>query len=193
MGVTYKAHDNQLRVDVALKVINPGQVGNAKAQALFQREARAAARVHQSNVANVVFLSEDPENPFYAMEFIAGESLRDWLRVRLPLKPLLAIGLAEQIALGLEAIHAQNVVHRDLKPTNLMIVRTPRGREKGSSESDAATWQVKTIDFGLARAFEGDALSSNLDALTTGFRGTAVYASPEQCEERTDLDGRADL
>ncbi len=193
MGVTYKAYDPQLRVEVALKVISPGQVGNAKAQALFLREARAAARVHQTNVANVVFLSEDPVNPFYAMEFIAGESLRDWLSTRVPLSPLLAIGLAEQIALGLEAIHAQNVVHRDLKPTNLMIVRTPRGHEKGASEIDPSTWQVKIIDFGLARAFAGDALSSNLDALTTGFRGTAVYASPEQCQERPDLDGRADL
>ncbi len=193
MGVTYKAYDKQLRVEVALKVINPGQMGDAKAQALFLREARAAARVHQSNVANVVFLNEDPANPFYAMEFIAGESLRDWLSTRVPLPPLLAIGLAEQIALGLEAIHAQNVVHRDLKPTNLMIVRTVRGHEKGASEMDPAIWQVKIIDFGLARAFAGDALSSNLDALTTGFRGTAVYASPEQCQERADLDGRSDL
>ena len=193
MGVTYKAYDAQLRVEVALKVINPGQVGDAKTQALFLREARAAARVHHGNVANVVYLNQDPANPFYAMEFIAGESLRDWLPARGPLAPLLAIGLAQQIALGLEAIHAENVVHRDLKPGNVMIVRASRGREKGASETDAATWQVKIIDFGLARAFAGDALSSNLDALTTGFRGTAVYASPEQCQERVDLDGRSDL
>ena len=193
MGVTYKAYDSQLRVHVALKVINPAQVGDAKTQALFLREARAAARVHHGNVANVVFLNQDPANPFYAMEFIAGESLRDWLPTRCPLPPLLAIGLAEQIARGLEAIHAENVVHRDLKPGNVMIVRTPRGRENGASETDPAMWQVKIIDFGLARAFAGDALSSNLDALTTGFRGTAVYASPEQCQERVDLDGRSDL
>ena len=193
MGVTYKAYDPQLRVEVALKVINPGQVGDAKTQALFLREARAAARVHHGNVANVVFLSQDPANAFYAMEFIAGESLRDWLQTRSPLPPLLAIGLAEQIALGLEAIHAENVVHRDLKPGNVMILRTSRGREEGASDSDAATWLAKIIDFGLARAFAGDSLSSNLDAQTTGFRGTAVYASPEQCQERADLDGRADL
>ncbi len=193
MGVTYKAFDERLRIDVALKVIRPGQVDDAKTQALFLREARAAARVHHSNVASVVHLNDTPGNFFYAMEFIAGESLADWLRARRALPPLLAIGLAEQIALGLEAIHAQHVVHRDLKPTNLMVVRTPRGHEKGASEADPATWQVKIIDFGLARAFAGDALSSNLDALTTGFRGTAVYASPEQCQERADLDGRSDL
>ena len=193
MGVTYKAYDSQLRVEVALKVINPAQVDHAKAKALFLREARAAARVNHSNVAHVVFLNQDPANPFYAMEFIAGESLRDWLRSRCPVEPLLAIGLAEQITLGLEAIHSENVVHRDLKPSNVMIIRTSRGREKSASEADPATWQVKIIDFGLARAFAGDALSSNLDALTTGFRGTAVYASPEQCQERADLDGRSDL
>ena len=84
MGATYKAFDTQLRVDVALKVINHTQVGDTKAHALFLREARAAARVNHSNVAHVVFLHQDPANPFYAMEFIAGESLRDWLRGRLP-------------------------------------------------------------------------------------------------------------
>ena len=193
MGVTYKAYDAHLRVDVALKVINPAQVNHAKTQALFLREARAAARVHHSNVASVVFLNQDPTNPFYAMEFIAGESLRDWMQTRCPLAPLLAIGLAEQIALGLAAIHAESVVHRDLKPGNVMIVRTAAGREKGSSEAEPATWGVKIIDFGLARAFAGDSLTSNADALTTGFRGTAVYASPEQCQERVELDGRSDL
>src|SRR5476651_2478786 len=62
MGVTYKAYDPQLRVYVALKVINPAQVGDAKTRALFLREARAAARVHHANVGNVVFLNQDPAN-----------------------------------------------------------------------------------------------------------------------------------
>jgi predicted Ser/Thr protein kinase len=89
MGVTYKAYDPQLRLDIALKVINPAQVGDAKARALFLREARAAARVHHANVGNVVYLNQDPENMFYAMEFIAGESLRDWMHSRVPLSPLM--------------------------------------------------------------------------------------------------------
>ncbi len=155
MGVNYKAFDEQLRIDVALKVINPAQLGDAKTRALFLREARAAARVHQSNVANVVFLNPDPTNPFYAMEFIAGESLRDWMRSRLPLSPALAIGLTEQVARGLQAIHAENVVHRDLKPGNVMVVRSVDGREKGASDADPSTWQAKIIDFGLAREFSG--------------------------------------
>jgi eukaryotic-like serine/threonine-protein kinase len=189
MGVTYKAYDPDLRVYVALKVINPAQVGDAKARALFLREARAAARVHHANVGNVVFLNPDPENMFYAMEFIAGESLRDWLHSRVPLTPLMAVGLSLQIACGLEAIHREEVIHRDLKPTNLMIVRA----DKQKQESDPVAWLVKIIDFGLARNVSGDVSETSAVAGTTGFRGTALYASPEQCEERRDLDGRADL
>ena len=82
MGVTYKAYDERLRIDVALKVITPGQVDDPKTQALFLREARAAARVRHPNVASVVYLNDTPGNFFYAMEFIAGESLADWLRAR---------------------------------------------------------------------------------------------------------------
>ncbi len=127
---------------------------DARTQSLFLREARAAARVNHSNVAQVVFLNHDPANPFYAMEFIAGESLRNWMQTRCPLPPLLAIGLAEQIARGLQAIHAESVVHRDLKPGNVMTVRAAAGRETGASESDPATWQAKIIDFGLNRGFK---------------------------------------
>ena len=189
MGVTYKARDPQLRVDVALKVINPAQVGDAKAKALFLREARAAARVHHANVGTVVYLNQDPENMFYAMEFIAGESLRDWLHSRVPLPPSMAIELSLQIARGLEAIHREEVIHRDLKPTNLMMLRADKQRP----ESDPEAWQIKIIDFGLARNIAGEVSESAGDAVTTGFRGTALYASPEQCEERRDLDGRSDL
>ena len=74
-----------------------------------------------------------------------------------------------------------------------MIVRTARGREPGAADSHPDTWQAKIIDFGLARAIASDEVSTDVSAMTTGFRGTAVYASPEQCQERTDLDGRSDL
>src|SRR5258708_11827925 len=79
MGVTYKAFDERLRIDVALKLITPAQIDNPKAQTSFLREARAAARVHHSNVASVVFLNDTPGNFFYAMEFVEGQPLRDWM------------------------------------------------------------------------------------------------------------------
>ncbi len=193
MGVTYKAYDERLRIDVALKVIAPGQVDDAKTQALFLREARAAARVHHSNVASVVHLNDTPGNFFYAMEFIAGESLADWLRARRALPPTMTIEFGTQIARGLEAIHAQHIVHRDLKPGNLMIVPSGRGSRPGESiEWNADAWQIKIIDFGLARGFGGEGPGTEIDAKTIGFRGTTLYASPEQCEEHRELDGRSD-
>ncbi len=145
------------------------------------------------NVASVVFLSTTAGNIFYAMEFIAGESLQDWLRTRGALPPMMAIGFAMQIARGLGAIHAQHIVHRDLKPANLMIVPSGRGSRPGeSSDWNPDSWQVKIIDFGLARGFGGEGPGTEVDARTIGFRGTTLYASPEQCEEHRELDGRSD-
>ena len=191
MGVTYKAFDERLRIDVALKLITPAQIDNPKAQTSFLREARAAARVHHSNVASVVFLNDTPGNFFYAMEFVEGQPMREWMRAHPSLPPLTVIGLAIQIARGLEAIHEQEIVHRDLKPTNLMMVRASRTAGAGHlRETDPDAWKVKIIDFGLARAVSA---GPGAATQTAGFHGTALYASPEQCEERADLDGRSDL
>ena len=192
MGVTYRAYDERLRLEVALKVITPGQVDDPKTRALFLREARAAARVHHPNVSSVVYLSDAPENVFYAMEFVAGESLAEWLRTRGALPPAMAVGFALQMARGLGAIHAQHIVHRDLKPANLMIVEADGSKGRRDAATSADAWQLKIIDFGLARRFDGASLDTALEARTTGFRGTTLYASPEQCEERRELDGRSD-
>ena len=193
MGVTYKAFDERLRIEVALKLITPGQVDDAKTQALFLREARAAARVRHPNVASVVYLNDTPSDFFYAMEFIEGKSLQEWLRTRGALPAALAIGLAMQIARGLGAIHHQHIVHRDLKPANLMIVAAEGEKTRAGADANPDAWQVKIIDFGLARGFAGEGLGTEINAQTIGFRGTALYASPEQCEERGGIDGRSDL
>ena len=193
MGVTYKAFDERLRIEVALKLITPGQVDDPKSQALFLREARAAARVRHPNVASVLSLNDTPGNFYFAMEFVSGESLADWLRSRGALPPFMAIGFATQIARGLVAIHHQHIVHRDLKPANLMIVAAEGEKMRAGSESNPDAWQIKIIDFGLARGFAGDGLGTEVNAQTIGFRGTALYASPEQCEERGQIDGRSDL
>ena len=193
MGVTYKAFDERLRIDVALKLIAPAQVDNPKAQASFLREARAAARVHHSNVASVVYLNDTPGNFFYAMEFVEGQPLREWMRARPVVPAATAIGLAIQIARGLEAIHEQHLVHRDLKPANVMLVKSPSSGGAARQDSDPDAWKVKIIDFGLARVVSADGLGGVAATQTAGFHGTALYASPEQCEERTDLDGRSDF
>ena len=193
MGVTYKAFDERLRIDVALKLITPAQIDNAKAQASFLREARAAARVHHSNVASVVYLNDTPGNFFYAMEFVEGQPLREWMRAQHVVPPVTAIALAIQIARGLEAIHEQQLVHRDLKPANLMLVKSATKGGTARDESDPDSWRVKIIDFGLARAVAADGHGGVAPTQTAGFHGTALYASPEQCEERTDIDGRSDF
>ncbi len=156
------------------------------------REARAAARVHHSNVASVVHLSTTPGNIFYAMEFVAGESLGIGCGRAARCRPPWAVGFAAQVARGLGAIHDQQIVHRDLKPANLMIVATPGERAREESASNPGAWQIKIIDFGLARGFGGAGLGTVADARTLGFRGTTLYASPEQCEERGEIDGRSD-
>ncbi len=195
MGVTYKAIDERLRLVVALKVISPARMHDGPAQSLFLREARAAARVRHSNVASVLYLNDAPGQFFYAMEFVAGDSLQDWLKKRETSGPLLAIDLGIQIARGLGAIHAEGIIHRDLKPTNLMLVPVarptpPRGVPvRPSAEPPSEKWLAKIIDFGLARPI----VRGEEDTQSIGFRGTVLYASPEQCEEHPDLDGRSDL
>lgn len=192
MGVTYKAFDERLRIEVALKLIHPTRVDDPKAQALFLREARAAARVRHPNVASVLFLNDLPGEFFYAMELVAGKSVLETLAERGPLPVLTALSIAAQVARGLDAIHAEGIIHRDLKPGNLMLLPA-RSRGDGEVLPDWQAWQAKIIDFGLARTFEGESLGNTAVEPTTGFRGSVLYASPEQCEERTDLDGRSDL
>ncbi|MBS0658145.1 MAG: protein kinase [Verrucomicrobia bacterium] len=194
MGLTYRALDTRLRTEVALKVIHPARLGDRQTQLLFLREARAAARVQHPNVAAVTFL-EDSGTLFYAMEFVDGVTLHGWLRRQRRLAAVQALAFAEQIAQGLAAIHEQGLIHRDLKPPNIMVLAHPAGSTRADALRAAGGCQLKIIDFGLARATEPGPLAPDDDAPlpTTGFRGTAAYASPEQCDERTDLDARSDL
>ncbi len=194
MGVMYKALDTRLQVDVALKIIHPSRISDPDAQRLFVREARAAARIHHPNVAPVVFLHDEPGRVFYAMEYVDGVSLHAWKRRHAKPRPTLVIALAEQIAAGLGAIHEQGFVHRDLKPTNVMVVEYPPEHPRHKSLSASAGCLLKIIDFGLAKGIGGSTALGELAVdPTLGFRGTVAYASPEQCEEMPDIDGRADL
>jgi serine/threonine protein kinase len=191
MGVTYKAMDAMLHRAVAVKVIVPARWHEPRTRALFLREARAAARVRHENVASVVYLGDEPNNFFMAIEFVDGICLDERLRARGPLAPPLAVDIAAQIARGLAAIHEQQIVHRDLKPSNVMLV--PTSRDPRAVDVEPTGWQAKIIDFGLARSFTASGLGTQAGALTRGFVGTAAYASPEQCAEHDRIDGRSDL
>src|SRR5919201_6459887 len=145
MGVTYRATDNLLRRPVALKIINT-DLGSRSAEARerFMREARAAAALRHPNVATVYQFGvrEDTGQFYYAMELVEGETLEERVRRLGPLDVLTTIDVALQVAEALKAAEQRGLVHRDLKPGNLMLV--------GGRDNGALT--VKVIDFGMAKA-----------------------------------------
>jgi TPR repeat protein/serine/threonine protein kinase len=181
MGITYKAFDTNLRVPVALKVINTAVLNSEVSRQRFVREARSAAKLRHRHVASVFHLGAEGETYFYAMEFIDGETVEALIKRQGPLNPILALRIVLQVARALNAAQQHGLVHRDIKPANLMLVR----------EDDELV--VKVIDFGLAKTCvpgegEEDAATLSLG----GFVGTPHFASPEQLEDST-IDVRSDI
>ena len=121
MAVTFRARDTVLDCTVALKVIDRKVATNPIARTRFLREARAAARLYHPNVARVTYYGEQDGECFYAMEFVEGETLEERVRREGPLLPALALEVTLQAARALTAAESCGVVHRDFKPSNLMI------------------------------------------------------------------------
>jgi serine/threonine protein kinase/TPR repeat protein len=181
MGITYKAFDSNLRIPVALKVINVPDLTSDIARGRFVREARAAAKLRHRHVASVFHLGVQGDTYFYAMEFIDGETVEALVKRRGPLPELVALQLCLQVTRALTAAEQYGLVHRDLKPSNLMLVR----------EDDELC--AKVIDFGLAQCqLSEDEDGRSFSTTTTGFMGTPLYASPEQLEEKA-IDQRSDI
>jgi len=180
MGVTYKALDVNLRCPVTLKVISERYLGDESARLRFLREARAAASVRHPNVASVFHLGRTGENYFYAMEFVDGETLEKLIKRSGRLEVKLALEIVSQVAAGLEAVHEQKLVHRDIKPTNIMA----RLRDDGRAT-------VKIIDLGLAKGTSEPGAESAISA-PGAFAGTPEFASPEQFAG-VGVDIRSDL
>ena len=198
MGITYRAIDKALDRPVALKIINTERGSHsAEARERFMREARAAAALRHPNVATAYQFGvrEQTGQFFYAMELVEGETLEDRVRRLGPLDVVTTIDIALQVTAALEAAEDRGLVHRDLKPGNLMLVET--GDDKGGMDRRArgarpATQSptVKVIDFGVAKAV---AEKTNAMALTHGgFIGTPAFASPEQFTN-APVDVRSDI
>jgi serine/threonine protein kinase len=175
MGIVLKALDPCLQRTVALKVLDPLLARNELARQRFCREARAAAAVTHENVVAVhqVDIDEEKDLPYLVMQFVSGVTLQDRIDrgERLSLREMVRIG--QQTAAGLAAAHAQGLVHRDIKPGNILL-ESPLGG-------------VKLTDFGLARAAEDAKLTQ------TGFvAGTPLYMAPEQARGEA-VDARTDL
>jgi WD40 repeat protein/serine/threonine protein kinase len=180
MGVAYKAFDVDLRCPVTLKVISERYLGDESARLRFLREARAAASVRHPNVASVFHLGRTGSSYFYAMEFVEGETLENLIKRSGRLDVKLALEIATQVATGLAAIHEQNLVHRDIKPTNIMV----RLKEERSLTA-------KIIDLGLAKTLVESASEAGI-SMPGAFAGTPEFASPEQFAG-DGVDIRSDL
>jgi serine/threonine protein kinase len=189
MGVTYKAFDRNLRYEVALKVIHPRFLADESSRARFLSEARAAAQLRHRNIASVFHLGDANGEYFYAMELVDGETIEDRVRRNGPIDCATALDITLQITHALIATGSRQFVHRDVKPSNIMLC----------TEADGAI-VAKLIDFGLVRAVieprgGGAPAAEPLRRRRrshTGFIGTPDFASPEQFAGKT-TDIRSDI
>ncbi len=173
MGVVLKAHDSELHRTVAIKVLAPHLAHNVSARRRFSREAQAAAAVVHPHVIPIYNVESDGKIPYLVMQYVAGHSLQGRVDERGALPVEVILRIAQQTAAGLAAAHAQGLVHRDVKPANILL------------EGDVD--RVLLSDFGLARAIDDASLSR------TGIvAGTPYYMSPEQAQGEA-IDYRSDL
>jgi serine/threonine-protein kinase len=172
MAEVFLARDRLLDRDVAVKVLSSSHVSDPTFVARFRREARAAASLNHHNIVAVYDWGEEGDTYFIVMEYVAGRTLRDVLRTYERLPAMEASRIAGEIADALAFAHRNGVVHRDVKPGNVLL--TPSG-------------SVKVTDFGIAHAEAAEDLTKTGSVL-----GTATYFSPEQAQGR-ELDGRTDV
>ncbi|MGX4736965.1 Stk1 family PASTA domain-containing Ser/Thr kinase [Kitasatospora griseola] len=178
MSTVYRGTDTRLDRAVALKVMHPSLAGDADFTARFIREAKAVARLAHPNVVNVLDQGADPRAVFMAMEYVPGRTLRDLLRDRGALSVRAALDVLEPVLAALGAAHRAGLVHRDVKPENVLI--TDNGL-------------VKVADFGLVRIM-GAADSSTTAATEAGqLLGTVSYLAPEQISRNAPTDQRVDV
>jgi serine/threonine protein kinase/tetratricopeptide (TPR) repeat protein len=185
MGITYQAIDLNLGSVVALKVISDRHAEDAGVRERFRREARAAAQLRHPNIASVFHFGETETGQcFYAMEFVEGETLEQQVRRAGPLPTPAALELSIQVTSALMAAEKQGLVHRDLKPGNLMLAT--------NHSDNTGALLVKVIDFGLAKAVA--APRPGRQGPEPSFSGTPAFASPEQFNQgEQSPDVRSDI
>jgi serine/threonine-protein kinase len=210
MGAVYKAHDTQLDRDVAVKVLPGHHLNDADAIARFQREARALAKLSHPNIIQAYDTGEDKGKHFLVMEYLAGASLAAILRERGALPPTLAADMIYQAALGLQHAHARGLVHRDLKPGNLLwsaVQSLPASGALAAKEQTRPSRElttsyvapdavprgvVKILDLGLARFLQDQLGSSQVTKEGAGV-GTPDYMAPEQFRDALHADATTDI
>ncbi len=185
MGVIVRARDVALNRVVALKLIAPAALAVRDVRERFEREARAAAQLNHPNVVALYHTELDAPHPYLVMEFVPGVDLFRTVRLRGPLPWAEAVEYARQAAEGLRHVHERGLVHRDVKPHNLMLTPPASPGEPG---------RVKLLDLGLARSLLATAHPADLGLTEAGaFLGTPEYVAPEQAEDARRADARSDL
>ena len=172
MGIVYLAEDSKLKRKVAIKFLPPHIAGNGNEKRRFEIEAQAAAALNHPNIATIYAIEHANHDVFMVMEYIPGQTLQDKITADYPLSAADSIGIATQVASGLQAAHEKGIVHRDIKSANIMIT------EKG---------QVKIMDFGLAKLKDAPKMTKSGSTV-----GTPAYMSPEQVQGHV-LDARSDI
>ena len=187
MGVVVRARDKKLNRDVAIKFLVPELARNEAARERFLREARAAAAVRHDNVVTIHSVREVDGVPLLEMELIQGESLAERIQRTGTMSALEVARLAIEIARGLDAAHKRGLIHRDIKPGNILLEATEEVPAIPGKISQRDYCRAKITDFGLARVTSEESLTnSGLIA------GTPQYMSPEQAEGIA-IDHRSDL
>jgi CheY-like chemotaxis protein/predicted Ser/Thr protein kinase len=172
MGSVYRVLDTQVGEEVAVKLLHPEIATDPDVVERFRNEVRLARKITHPNVGRIFDLHDDAGTPYISMEYVPGEDLQSLIRRGGPLTVSNAVGIAGQLAEGLAAAHQLGVVHRDLKPQNIMIDQNGHAR---------------IMDFGIARAQKSDGLTQ-----TGTIIGTPEYMAPEQLEGET-VDFRTDI
>ena len=186
MGAVYQAFDLNLQRKVALKVMQENLARNETFRARFLQEARAAAQLDHPSIIRILHFESLPELLYLVMAYVGGPNLRNYVSHRVagnqPLPLAEILNLTAQVADALGYAHQQGIVHRDIKPDNLLL--QPTTTQAGDHVGDL---RVIVTDFGLAKLQAG-----GIQTQTGTFMGTLPYMSPEQCQG-VELDGRSDL
>lgn len=181
MSVVYKATDLSLQRPLAIKLLKPDRLASREAVMRFQREARAASKLDSPHIVRIhQFDLSEGTTPFIVMDFVDGHSLAEILQRRGKISPSECIEIMLQVTSALLDAHKMGVVHRDLKPGNIMIVTTSDGKK-----------MAKIVDFGIAK-LQSDEMSDLKLTQTGEVFGSPLYMSPEQCLGGK-VDGRSDI
>jgi len=199
MGTVYSGEHIYIKRPVAVKILHPQFARYQEAIHRFLREARAATSINHANIVDVTDFGILAEGPVYfVMEFLDGKSLEDLIEKEGAVELHRALNIANQIALALEAAHAVGVIHRDLKPDNIMLLKKPGRRDllrmapdqSWITEREESYDFVKVLDFGIAKVLvQDELLAENVQGAVFG---TPEYMSPEAARGE-DVDHRADV